>query len=61
MVTNTGLVRPRLLGSRAGGQVDSPISTVASGAATMKMIKSTSITSINGDVDLVLNFELVVA
>ena len=41
------LVRPRLLGRGAGGRL-TPISTVASGAATMKMISSTRMTSMNG-------------
>src|SRR5882724_1288701 len=46
-VTNTGL-SGRGCGSSALAGSSTPRSTVASGAATMKMISSTSITSMNG-------------
>src|ERR1700686_1277609 len=47
MVTNTGLSGRGCSGAVLAGR-STPISTVASGAATMKMMSSTRITSMNG-------------
>src|SRR5215469_5967426 len=47
MVTNTGLSGRGCSGAVLAGRL-TPISTVASGAATMKMIRSTRMTSMNG-------------
>src|SRR5579864_981220 len=47
MVTNTGLSGRGCSGAVLAGRL-TPMSTVASGAATMKMISSTRITSMNG-------------
>src|SRR5579871_5276996 len=47
MVTNTGLSGRGCSGAVEAGRL-TPMSTVASGAATMKMINRTSMTSMNG-------------
>ena len=61
MVTNTGLSGRGCSGAVLAGRL-TPISTVASGAATMKMIKQhQDDVDERRDVDLVLDFEIVVA